>query len=435
MNRVKSTASVAFAQRDIAPVSGTAQYFTVGNPQTSTPATVLPGYWLNMQMDELMSILAAAGLTADDTNWSQVWQGILRCGTFADAGGVNVLSVNLPSGTVFPSSALGFGTTVTIQAAVTNTSATPTINLFGSGAKTIVHGDSSALIPGDIQAGQFYQLLYDGTNFRMLARNPTFGRLRLTSNLTIFVATTGNDSNNGLTSGTAFATLNKAWQYIQTSLDLNGFTVTVSVANGAYAPLSATGALVGATLGVGSVIFVGNVGAPGSVTISATNANAIFAGIGVSFTVRGFQVSATGASPFGCGISVTNGAFIAFSSITFAACQSAHISAGGTGQIQSETGAAYSISGNAAIHWNCDDAAMTFNGATVTLTGTPAFSSQFAFCNDNGMIFAPSVTFLGSATGPRYSAINKGGINTGGGGATYLPGNSAGSATAPGFYA
>lgn len=81
MNRVKATASVASGARDIAPVSGTPQYFTNGNPATPTPATVLPGYFLNMVQDELMAVILAAGLTPDDTNWAQLLQAIQKIGS------------------------------------------------------------------------------------------------------------------------------------------------------------------------------------------------------------------------------------------------------------------------------------------------------------------------------------------------------------------
>jgi hypothetical protein len=45
------------------------------------------------------------------------------------------------------------------------------------------------------------------------------------------------------------------------------------------------------------------------------------------------------------------------------------------------------------------------------------------------------MTFTGSATGPRYRADSLGLIQTNGAGATYLPGNSAGSTSAGGQYA
>ncbi len=73
-------------------------------------------------------------------------------------------------------------------------------------------------------------------------------------------------------------------------------------------------------------------------------------------------------------------------------------------------------------------------GQTVTLAGTPAFSLAYAFASDTSLISVSSVTFSGSATGTRYNVSANGVIDTAGGGATYLPGNSAGVAATGGQY-
>jgi hypothetical protein len=72
MNRLRAANSVVFSARDTAPGSGTPQYATSGNPGTSTPATIFPAYAWNMLQDEMMAVLAAAGVTPDDTNWAQL---------------------------------------------------------------------------------------------------------------------------------------------------------------------------------------------------------------------------------------------------------------------------------------------------------------------------------------------------------------------------
>jgi len=45
-----------------------------------------------------------------------------------------------------------------------NTTTTPTLNANGLGAKTIVKGVNTALVPGDIAANMFCDFVYDGTN-------------------------------------------------------------------------------------------------------------------------------------------------------------------------------------------------------------------------------------------------------------------------------
>jgi hypothetical protein len=71
---------------------------------------------------------------------------------------------------------------------------------------------------------------------------------------------------------------------------------------------------------------------------------------------------------------------------------------------------------------------------TATLSGAPAFSSQFAFADRLGFITNANVVYSGSATGTRYVANSNAVINTNGGGASYFPGSVAGSTATGGQY-
>ena len=101
-------------------------------------------------------------------------------------------------------------------------------------------------------------------------------------------------------------------------------------------------------------------------------------------------------------------------------------------------GSNYSISGGANAH-----VATQYGGVflclskTITTSGTPAFSDEFAYCAFGGSIQDWSgCTFSGSgATGTRYSAVLNGVINTNGGGSSFLPGNSSGGTSTGGQYA
>lgn len=62
-------------------------------------------------------------------------------------------------------------------------------------------------------------------------------RERLTANRTYYVSIGGSDGNDGMTAGTAFATLQKAWNTIA-PFDLGGYAVTISVAPGTYVGVS-----------------------------------------------------------------------------------------------------------------------------------------------------------------------------------------------------
>ena len=75
------------------------------------------------------------------------------------------------------------------------------------------------------------------------------------------------------------------------------------------------------------------------------------------------------------------------------------------------------------------------SGATITISGSPSFSSvAFAEAAYLGEIDCYSVTFTGTATGPRYKVSENGVIFTNGGGPNYLPGNSAGTISSGGRY-
>ncbi len=65
------------------------------------------------------------------------------------------------------------GVKILIRAGAANTSTTPTINLNGLGAKTIVKGNNTALLAGDIPgAGYWAELVYDSTLDKWVLNNP-----------------------------------------------------------------------------------------------------------------------------------------------------------------------------------------------------------------------------------------------------------------------
>lgn len=97
MNRLKATNSVAFADRDIAPLTGTPQYATDGNPQASIPPTIWPAYAYNMVQDEIINAIVGAGLTPDDTNWAQL-AAALGLGAGQSSIGTNPGFFTLPGG-------------------------------------------------------------------------------------------------------------------------------------------------------------------------------------------------------------------------------------------------------------------------------------------------------------------------------------------------
>ena len=83
--------------------------------------------------------------------------------------------------TFSPAVVLATGVRVTVKFNAANDGADPTITVDGANAKTIKRADGSALVAGEIALNQIGDLLYDGTNFRLLSGTdvPTLVKLML----------------------------------------------------------------------------------------------------------------------------------------------------------------------------------------------------------------------------------------------------------------
>lgn len=256
----------------------------------------------------------------------------------------------------------------------------------------------------------------------------------LTGSRTYYVRTDGSDSNTGLanTAGGAFLTIAKALSVVADTLDLAGNTVTIQLGDGTWTTaVSLSRRWVGGP--PEAVTLQGNTSTPGNVTINTTSANAVsISGPGVGITLAYMDVKTTTS---GYGVKVEDGAKVVFGAgMRFGACVNAQIFARKNAIVLFNSN--YTINGGAAQHVYIDtNAVLIAQTLTITLTGTPAFSGQFLFVDAGAMVVYNGHTFSGSATGVRYSATLNGAIQTFGGGATYLPGNSAGSTGTGGQYA
>lgn len=276
---------------------------------------------------------------------------------------------------------------------------------------------------------------------QLLTSLQTLGRIKLSNDLNMYVSPSGNDSNDGLTSGTPYQTLQRAVNVAYRNYDYGGgHNVIINMANGTYtAGASCSGPLPG---GRGAAMFfVGNTGSPSSCVINlAAAGTCVGASFGANLSVSGIKFSASigssslGAVP-GTGLGASLGGVISINgNCEFGGTQRAHIEVGHLGSVFVNHD--YSITGNASEHWIAGNAGLIACAQrTITLTGTPAFSVAFAWAA-NGLIYAPGSTFTGSATGSRYLLQSGGIISTNGGGSSFLPGNSGGTGAIAdgGFY-
>lgn len=175
MDRIVAPGSVASGSRPTPPVGGTAQYATDGNPSISVPATVWPSYQYNAIQEELIAILAAAGITPDRTNEAQVVLAIREL-IQAEAGNYVVdtgSAANIYVGVYAPPiAALTDGLVLRFRAAHANTAAS-TFAVNAIAAKSIFRSDGSALAANDIPVGAIIVVLYDLANTRFLLQATT----------------------------------------------------------------------------------------------------------------------------------------------------------------------------------------------------------------------------------------------------------------------
>ncbi|ACI93254.1 conserved hypothetical protein [Afipia carboxidovorans OM5] len=260
-------------------------------------------------------------------------------------------------------------------------------------------------------------------------------REALAANRTYYVRTDGSDSNNGLlnTSGGAFLTVQKAINTIVSKLDLAGYTVTIQLADGTYTNAFGFSA---PWTGGGQIVIQGNATTPSNVLVSVTSANAVYntGTLPGQLTVKDMKLQSTTS-----GVLLLNSGvgLIVFSNLVFgSAANSGHIVASGPAARITGSGN-YSITGGGTTHnESVYGGLILINGVTVSISGNPTFGSAFAFSWRTGVIdiYGNTYSVTGSVTALRSSAIEGGGIVTGGQPASsYPPGNANGTTASNGW--
>jgi hypothetical protein len=223
--------------------------------------------------------------------------------------------------------------------------------------------------------------------------------LGVLADTTWYVRTDGNDANTGLanTAGGAFLTLQHAIDVIG-ALNLNGHTATIQAADGTFtAGINRT-----APFNNGNVVIQGNTATPGNCILSTSGD--CFNLTDCIVTIKGFKLTSSAGN-----LVVAIGANVTLGEMEYGSAAGVHMSATNQGYIAFT--ANYTISGGGTFHLaDNKSSVITYNSAiTVTLTGTPVFST--AFCQVvNGSVLDLSVgpTFSGSATCIRYFVTDTG---------------------------
>lgn len=240
-------------------------------------------------------------------------------------------------------------------------------------------------------------------------------RERLTADRTYYVATTGNDSNDGLTAGMPFLTIQKAADVATSTLDARTHQVTVQIADGTYSGTT----LVKPMMGSLPLIFRGNLTTPANVHVNVTGDCFSVDTAPAAIKVLDMKLSATG----NC-LSATPAGKIEFGNLVFGSA-SRHIYAAYSGYIGAI--GAYSIVGGGQAHILSSGGMVVSSGLTITLTGTFAFTVAFVQANRLGLAVVLGNTFSGTytVTGLKFNAASNAVIDSNGGSGSY-PGGTAG---------
>ena len=128
--------------------------------------------FLNQAQEELENVVRASGFAFDENNEQQVAQAItdhaLGASYAEDTGTANNYILSITGSRQTPP-VLVKGYRLFFQTGNVNTSTTPTLNYAGLGVKTIVaENGTDAIVAGDIKVGAYNEVVYDGTNWRLI---------------------------------------------------------------------------------------------------------------------------------------------------------------------------------------------------------------------------------------------------------------------------
>ena len=264
--------------------------------------------------------------------------------------------------------------------------------------------------------------------------------VRLKENLTVYVATTGSDSNDGLTADTPMRTVQGALNKVSTSYNLGEHMVTISVAEGTYTESVALPKYQAST---GSIKIVG--AGIDKTIVGGAGSGAIALMVDALYTLQDMTLTAANGSgnnprcvlAMAGSITCSNAKFVLPASVT--GPSPVCIYAYGSGQINLGINDGIplilSIASATAALFAVNGGKININNP-LTISGTMSGACAYAF--NLGVIFRNQSTMpaiSGAVTGGRYQSSVNGVINTYGGGASYFPGTIAGNVSMGGQYA
>ncbi|APX14369.1 DUF2793 domain-containing protein [Tateyamaria omphalii] len=237
----------------------------------------------------------------------------------------------------------------------------------------------------------------------------------------------GSDAADGRNPGAgAFASLPHAMSII-CRFDALGHDVEIQLADGTHT-LPAPIVIDHPLPGIRDVVVRGNAGDQAAVTLSGPDD--LFRLESCRVRLVDLTLESTGSGSFL--VVSRHGAQVVLDSVVFGAA--------GKGHMDLEDGSVYvtgacRITSGAQFHARLElSARLSINQADYTLTGTPDFAGMFIKCGEVSVARVRDTTFTGGATGQRYFIYENALLSTGNAGATFLPGNAAGTTSQGGRY-
>lgn len=289
---------------------------------------------------------------------------------------------------------------------------------------------NSSTEPMYIGTKQSVLVFSDGNNYFTVGK-PELAKLG--TDITLYVSNfTGNDTtNSGLYSTDAFENPQRSYDILQRNFDLNGFTVTIQIADSTYTTNFALSGPVKGVASYGSVVYQGNIATPTNVVLRpASSASGVSLSGGAKATFKGIEFRSILLN----GITVVeSGTQAAINSVAFGPTGGAHIYCSAMGQLTILGN--YLITGSADSHiTTVVNAFVDAEGAfTYTAVGSRSFT-VFVSSRYGSVIDHKLGTFSGTFTGKRYEVGSLAIIHTQGGGAHYFPGSTEGTNDGTGFY-
>ncbi|MEP9376217.1 hypothetical protein ABLE91_05865 [Aquabacter sp. CN5-332] len=381
---------------------------------------------------QLGSFISNSGGTPDDADLDQVssYARLQSLNYRVASGTANALSVTLDPAPA--SNAVLEGMPIRLKITASNTSAA-TLNV-GAGALPIKTLRGADVELGDLVVDSITTLICTGTAWIFTGIAYSEVPRIAPSGVVLWVRTDGSDNNDGLTNSAsgAFATVMGAITKGLARYSLPpGQTALIRLGiPGTYA---APGSLpyVGAPLEIR-----GDAAAQASYVLSGAGAGSGVIAVGVGqLSLTGLTITNTGTISHS--VNADNSGYVLLTNVTFLTSVTttfALMAATGSGVIR--MGAGCIVNASAGYLWLAGGGTIVM-GANLALQSTPNYTTATAQALDGGKILrgSPATAFTGTgALGLRYNAQMNGIIDMLFGGASFIPGNSAGTTATGGQY-